>query len=133
VDVDRARRLVVLETIGSLFWFLMDGCWMLGAGFLARALALPTLAAQLVAFRYTHRSLVELAITGSVNCWVLMNVFWMFGDLDDRPGLFTAARVAFAAGLGLLVVAGVRTRSAAELGKRALGRFRRMRLPARDG
>lgn len=124
-------RLVVLETVGSLFWFLMDGCWMLGLSGLARALAVPTVATQLVAFRYTHGSLVELAITGSVNCWVAMNVFWMFGDLDDRPGLFVAARVAFGAGMGLLVLAAVRARSSGALLKRALGRFRRLRVPTR--
>jgi hypothetical protein len=126
-----SARLVVLETVGSLFWFLMDGCWMLGLGGLARALAVPTVATQLVAFRYTHRSLVELAITGSVNCWVAMNVFWMFGDLDDRPDLFAAARFAFAAGVGLLVLAAVRARSAGALLKQALGRFRRLRMPMR--
>jgi hypothetical protein len=127
----RARRLVLLETVGSLCWFLMDGCWMLGLGGFARAFAVPTVVTQLVAFRYTDRSLVELAITGSVNCWVAMNVLWMFGDLEDRPGLFAAARVAFGAGLGLLVVAALRARSAAAVVRRALGRFRRLRVPMR--
>jgi hypothetical protein len=131
METDSARRLAVLESIGSLFWFLMDGCWMLGLGGLARALALPTVATQLVALRHTPRSVVELAITGSINCWVLMNVFWMFGDLDDRPGLLTAARFAFAAGLGLLSLAALHARSTAELRKRALVRFRRLRLPMR--
>jgi hypothetical protein len=124
-------RLVVLETAGSLFWFLMDGCWMLGLGGLARALAVPTVAAQIFAFRYTHGSVVELAITGSVNCWVAMNVLWMFGDLDDRPDLFVAARFAFAAGVGLLVLAAVRARSAGAVLRRALSRFRRLRVPMR--
>lgn len=131
METARARRLVVLETVGSLFWFLMDGCWMLGLGDLARALAIPTVATQLIAFRYTDRSVVELAITGSVNCWVAMNVFWMFGDLDDRPALFAAARIAFGAGLSLLLLAAVCARSAGELLKRALGRFRRLRVPTR--
>ena len=131
IDTDRARRVVVLETVGSLFWFLMDGCWMMGLGGPARVLALPTVAAQLIAFRHTPRSVVELAVTGSVNCWVLMNVFWMFGDLDDRSGMFTAARVAFAAGLGLLILAALHAGSAADLRKRALMRFRRLRSPIR--
>ena len=130
-ETDAARRLVILETIGSVFWFVMDGCWMLGLGGPARALALPTLAIQLLAFRYTPRSVAELAITGSVSCWVLMNVFWMFGDLDGRPGLLAAARFAFAAGLGLLSLAALRARSTAELRKQALVRFRRLRLPMR--
>ena len=131
IETDRARHLAVLETIGSLFWFLMDGCWMLGLDGPARVLALPTVATQLIAFRHTPGSVVEMAITGSVNCWVLMNVFWMFGDLDGRPWLLTAARLAFVAGPGLLSLAALHARSTAELRKRALARFRRLRLPMR--
>ena len=97
----------------------------------ARALALPTLAAHWAAFRYTERSVVELAVTGSVNCWVLMNVLWMIADLDHRPALLAGARLAFAAGLGLLVLAGVRARAAGELLRKTLGRFRRLRVPLR--
>lgn len=130
-ETARARRLVVLETLGSVSWFVMDGCWMLGLGGLARAMAVPTVATQLIAFRYTSRSPVELAVTGSVNCWVAMNVFWMFADLDDRPGLYPAAHIAFGAGLGLLLLAAVRARSAGELLKTALRRFRRLRMPTR--
>ena len=127
----RARRLVLLETTGSLLWFLMDGCWMLGLGGPARALALPTLAAHGLAFRYTERSAVELAVTGSVNCWVLMNVLWMVGDLEGRPDLLAWAQAAFAAGLALLLLAAVRARATGELFRRTLGRFRRLRMPSR--
>ena len=127
----RARRLVLLETAGSLLWFLMDGCWMLGLGGPARALALPTLVAHALAFRYTERSAVELAVTGSVNCWVLMNVLWMVGDLEGRPVLLAWARAAFAAGLALLLLAAVRAGASGELVRRTLGRFRRMRMPSR--
>lgn len=130
-EAARAGRLIVLETIGSLAWFLMDGCWMLGLGAAARALVLPTVVAHGAAFRYTERSLVDMAVTASVNCWVLMNVLWMIADLEDRPGLLPAARLAFAAGLALLLLAGARTRATGDLLKRTLGRFRRLRMPTR--
>jgi hypothetical protein len=131
MDTARGRRLVVLETVGSLLWFLMDGCWMLGLGVPAQALALPTLATHGLVFRYTERSVVELAVTGSVNCWVLMNVFWMIADLEGRPGLLAPARMAFAAGVALLLLAALRARATGEVVRRTLGRFRRLRTPMR--
>jgi hypothetical protein len=124
-------RLAVLETIGSLSWFLMDGCWMLGLGGAAYTLVPPTLALHWAAFRYTERSVVEMSVTASVNCWVLMNVLWMVADLDGRSALLVPARLAFAAGLALLLLAGLRARAAGDLLRSALGRFRRLRMPTR--
>jgi hypothetical protein len=125
----RSGRLVVLETIGSLAWFLMDGCWMLGLGGAARALVLPTVVAHAAAFRYTERAAVDMAVTASVNCWVLMNVFWMMADLEGQSALLVPARIAFAAGIALLLLAAVRARATGEVVKRTLARFRRLRLP----
>jgi hypothetical protein len=124
-------RLVQVETAASVLWFVMDGCWMMGLATAARALALPALATQLYAFRYTERALEALAVTASVNCWLLMNVFWMFADLGGEPALLAAARVAFGAGVLLLAMAAARERSAAGLLERALTRFRRLRVPTR--
>lgn len=124
----RAGTLVVIEAIGSLAWFLMDGCWMLGLGGMARALVLPTVVAHWAAFRYTERSLVDMAVTASVNCWVLMNVLWMVADLEDRPVLLGPARVALGAGIVLLLLAALRARATGDLLKHTLGRFRRLRI-----
>jgi hypothetical protein len=127
----RAGTLAAIEAIGSLAWFLMDGCWMLGLGGVARALVVPTVLAHWAAFRYTERSLVDMAVTASVNCWVLMNVLWMVADLEQRPALLGPARAALAAGIVLLLLAGFRARATGELLKQAFGRFRRLRMPTR--
>src|SRR3712207_1971610 len=78
-------RLAMVETIGSVLWFFMDGFWMLSLPFAAKSMVAPTLAVNLLVFRYTRRSLSQFAIASAMNSWLLMNILWMLGDLEKDP------------------------------------------------
>ena len=113
-----------METAGSVLWFAMDGLWMLNAAGPAKAMVVPTLAMNLLVFRYTRRALSQVAVVAAMNAWLLMNICWMVGDLDKDPRALAAARVLFGLGIVLLVVAVGRGASRPEV----LARFRRLRM-----
>jgi hypothetical protein len=119
---------VLVETIGSVLWFVMDGLWMLNQASPAKAMVLPTLAVNLFVFRYTKRSFSQFAIVAAMNAWLLMNIFWMVGDLDKNPRLIEFARALFGLGLVLLVLAIGRDAANPEALAKLLTRFRRLRV-----
>jgi hypothetical protein len=118
---------VFVETIGSVLWFLMDGFWMLNLAYAAKVMIWPTLAVNLFVFRYTRRSFSQFCVVGAMNSWLLMNIFWMIGDLDKDPGPLGIARWMF--GLGMMLLAMVVARNAADREGlvKVLSRFRRLR------
>ena len=122
---DRRDQLALTETIGSVLWFVMDGFWMLNLALPARLMVLPTLAVNLWVFRYTKRSLGQVCVVAAMNSWLVMNILWMLGDLAKDPRPVEAARVLFALGIVLLVLAVVR---GGEGLTKVLARFRRLRI-----
>jgi hypothetical protein len=98
-------KLALTETIGSVLWFVMDGFWMLNLAAPAKVMILPTLAINLLVFRYTKRSFSQLSVVAAMNSWLIMNIFWMLGDLDRTPRLIAIARVLFVLGIVLLALA----------------------------
>ena len=118
------EKLVLVETAGSVLWFAMDGFWMLNVGGAAKAMVMPTLAMNLLVFRYTRRTLSQVAVVAAMNSWLLMNICWMVGDLDRDPRALIAARVLFGLGIALLIIAVGRGASRPEV----LARFRRLRM-----
>ena len=125
---EQSRRLALWETVGSVIWFLMDGCWMRGWGTLATVLILPTLLPNLMAFRYTERRPAPLAITAAMNSWLVMNCCWMVADLGGPKGLLTGGDAFFALGVALIGLACVMTLRAGGSLLDVLGRFRRFRF-----
>ena len=118
---------ILVETIGSVLWFVMDCLWMLNQAMLAKAMVLPTLAVNLFVFRYTKRSFSQFAVVAAMNAWLLMNIPWMIGDLDKAPQFLESARAMFALGLILLGLAiGCDSMHPERLTK-LLARFRRLR------
>ena len=118
---------MLTETIGSVLWFIMDGLWMLNAAVGAKAMIVPTVLVNLFVFRYTRRSVSQFSVVAAMNAWLLMNVFWMAGDLDKVPGPLVVARTMFAVGVVLLVLA-VASAWRAEGVRQVLARFRRLRV-----
>ena len=118
---------ILVETFGSVLWFVMDGLWMLNQALLAKAMVLPTLAVNLFVFRYTKRSFSQFAVVAAMNAWLLMNIFWMIGDLDKAPQFLEFARAMFASGLILLGLAIGRDSMHPERLTKLLARFRRLR------
>jgi hypothetical protein len=118
----------VIETVGAICWLAMDSTWMLGWRPVATLLALPCLAAQLLLFRYAARSLVVLAVAGSVTGWLAMNITWMLGDMWALPGMLVAARVFCLAATALLILAFSRSAWRPHAQARLFAGFRRLRF-----
>jgi hypothetical protein len=118
---------ILVETVGSVLWFVMDGLWMLNQPLYAKAMVVPTLAVNLFVFRYTNRSFSQISVVAAMNSWLLMNVFWMVGDLDKDPRLIEFARATFALGMVLLALAVGRAAADPERLMKVLARFRRLR------
>ena len=128
LDDRQHERLVFTETIGSVLWFLMDGFWMLALSVPAKAMILPTLAVNLFVFRYTKRSFSQIAVVSAMNCWLLMNIFWMISDLDKDPRPMIIAQAMFALGVLLLVAVVARNAARGERLTQVLAHFRRLRV-----
>ena len=125
--MDQQDKLVIVETTGSVLWFIMDGFWMLNQTLLAKAMVLPTLLLNLLVFRYTRRSFSQYSVVAAMNSWLLMNICWMIGDLDKDPRAVSGARVMFALGIVLLALAVGRNAMHPERLTKVLAQFRRLR------
>jgi hypothetical protein len=125
---DRWDKLALTETIGSVLWFVMDGFWMLSLALPAKMMVLPTLAFNLLVFRFTPRSFGHLSVVAAMNAWLMMNILWMAGDLDKDPRFVAAARVMFGLGLVLLALAAGRDAARPERLAKVLAHFRRLRI-----
>jgi hypothetical protein len=125
---DQRRKLALTETIGSVLWFVMDGFWLLNQALPAKAMVLPTLAINLLIFRFTKRSFSQMSVAAAMNSWLIMNTFWMLGDLDKDLRLVAIARVMFVLGLVLLALAVARDATRPEGLTKVLAHFRRLRI-----
>jgi hypothetical protein len=126
-DREQLNRQILVETIGSVLWFLMDGFWMLNLASAAKGMILPTLVVNLLVFRYAKRSLSQYSVVAAMNSWLLMNICWMVSDLDKNPKPLAAAKVMFALGIVLLAVAWGREASDPERLTKVMSHFRRLR------
>jgi hypothetical protein len=120
--------MLIAETVGSVCWLAMDAAWMLGWRAAATALVVPCLVAHLLLFRYTHRTLVALTVTASMNCWLAMNAAWMLGDIWAVAGLLAAAKLLCGAATALLIVAFSQSRWRPEARLLLFAGFRRLRV-----
>jgi hypothetical protein len=125
---DQRHRLALTETVGSVLWFVMDGFWLLDLAIPAKAMVLPTLAVNLLIFRFTKRSFSQMSVAAAMNSWLVMNTFWMLGDLDKNARLIAIARVMFGVGLVLLALAVARDVTRPEGLMKVLAHFRRLRI-----
>lgn len=123
---DQQSKLLLVETVGSVLWFLMDGFWMLNQAFAAKLMIVPTLAVNLLVFRYTQRSFSHFAVSAAMNSWLLMNICWMVADLDKDPQALAVARGMFLLGV-VLLLAVARNASNSEGLSKVLTHFRRLR------
>ena len=126
----REGRLAFYETIGSVFWFLMDGAWLLEWQLAAFLMVVPAAVFNLLIFRYTPRSYNDMAITGAMNAWLAMNALWIVADLRGTDSLVPLAKFFLLVGIALLISVGVRSSSKETLFN-AIRRFRRFRLRKR--
>lgn len=124
----RERALVLAETAGSVAWFAMDACWMLGARSLALALAVPTILLNVLVFRFVDRSWASWLVAGAMTAWSCMNVLWMAYDFKMVEWGLAGGKAFLALGALMLLAAIVVGRS--EAIALLAARFRRLRLRA---
>lgn len=125
-------KLVVVETVSSLCWFLMDASWMFTLYTLAKIMAVLTIGTTLWVFRYTERNWSDMLVTASVACWACMNVFWMLNDSRLIDWGLKAGAFFFFAGALFLLGAFFSARSHKEMLENIIARFRRLRLSRRE-
>lgn len=126
-----AARLIVVETIGSVCWFLMDASWMFGIPSTAMLFAVFTIGASLLVFRYTERLASQMLVTAAMAAWASMNVCWMLNDLKIWDGGLTVAKVFFVLGAICLTSAVLTAKRSMEPIQAIIARFRRLRLSTR--
>ena len=118
----------MVETAGSIAWFAMDACWMLGGQSLAVTLSVPTVLLNILVFRYAPRTWPSWFVSGAMVAWASMNVFWMTHDFGMLSWGRAAAKVFLV--LGALMIAASIFVGRSEAGRTLLTRFRRLRLRA---
>lgn len=123
----QGKRLAFYETIGSIFWFLMDGAWLFKCKLLALAMIIPASVFNILTFRYTPRNYNDMAITGAMNTWLAMNAVWIIADLEEIDSLIMPAKILFLVGAVLLASVSVYNPSK-QIIFDAIQRFRRFRL-----
>ena len=116
------------EALGSIAWFLMDGCWMWTWQRGAYLLVVPAVGCHLLVLWHSRSSRPELLVGLATAGWLSMNITWMVSDFAKAPGLLTAAKVSFAVGVAFLLVSFVVRPGAQEVLATTLSRFRRLRL-----
>jgi hypothetical protein len=121
-------RLIVVETVGSVCWFLMDASWMFGIPLSAKLFAVFTIFASLLVFRYTERVASQMLVTAAMAAWASMNVCWMLNDLKIWDGGVTVASAFFAIGAICLGAAVVTAKRSMEPIQSIIARFRRLRV-----
>lgn len=128
---DPATKLLVIETICSVCWFVMDASWMFGLSKMAIVLAVLTIASNLLVFRFAERTASYLLVTAAMTFWASMNVCWMLNDLKVWAAGLTVAAVFFVLGTLSLIAAFASARSNRETLNAIIARFRRLRVPTR--
>lgn len=63
------------------------------------------MAANAAVFVYTQRTAPSLSVTAAENCWVLLNVFWLFSEYRPEIGWFlTTAEIILAFNVAFLAI-----------------------------
>lgn len=131
-EANRRTKLLIVETVSSVFWFLMDATWMFGLGPIAVTMAVLTIVSNLLVFRWADRTPSYFLITAAMTFWALMNVFWMLTDVKLWKGGLALAAVFFVLGAISLISAFIAAKNNREALSAVIHRFRRFRVESRD-
>jgi len=113
-----------LDTTNSITWFLADGLWMLGFFESALFCLSLTLLTGLVLI-YIEKRFSVTCINIAIICWTSMNFVWILSEYKDDQGYQAQARIAFAAGLGFIMIAILASKNVRE----TFSHFKRFRSP----
>lgn len=93
-----------LDTVNSGTWFFMDAFWMLGSPEVSLFFVAPTIATGLMLL-YVEKRRNVFWINSAINCWIWMNTFWLFSEVNHTPHLINYAKAAFILGLVFIFAA----------------------------
>lgn len=113
----------LLDTGNSVSWFFMDACWMIGWIPFAYAMVLPTVLSGLFLLYIEKRKSV-FCINLSINFWILMNCFWMFGDTLQDPNYLVWSKISFGLGIFSILLAAYFSKDL----KETFSHFKRFRI-----
>jgi hypothetical protein len=115
------------ELVTTFLWFGLDASWLFEWRLAADALAAAAIVAALLTLRHAERNAASQVVAWSLFGWVLMNAFWVTGDLNGQPWLVNLAKVCTGFVIVCLVVAAIVARGRPILVD-VLRRFRRIRF-----
>jgi hypothetical protein len=113
----------ILDTANSLCWFAADASWMLGVVSLGLFFMIPTIISGILLL-YIEKRKPVIFINVAINCWILMNSFWMLseGQPDGPYGVYS--KVFFALGVMAVFIASLLSKNLAD----TFSHFRRFRV-----
>ena len=114
----------IADGLNSALWFLMDGFYLFGWNTGAYILIIPVISTAVFSLFSGEKRADVFFSTLALNCWILMNCFWLVGDMGAMPSLLLTAKVLFFIGLLLVSI------SIALSGdwRKTLSSFKRMRI-----
>lgn len=122
---EKESNLAFYETLGTIFWLLVDFCWLMEFKVLLLITAVPTIIfISFVLFRYSGR-FSDFAANCAMLGWALMSVLWALDDLWQIPTALTLAKYFVSFSLIFLVLFLV----VGDFRREVIARFRRFRVP----
>ena len=114
----------ISDSLNSILWFCMDASWLMGWKMGAYLLMIPVIATGvLTLISIEKRADIFFSIV-ALNCWILMNIFWMLGDMEVNQGLLVYSKIFFGIGLFCIILAVIISGD----WKKTLSSFKRMRI-----
>ena len=112
------------DGLNSALWFLMDGCYLFGWKTGAYFLIIPVISTAVFSLLYGEKRADVFFATLALNFWILMNCFWLVGDMESIPFMIVVAQVLFFVGL---VLVGISMFLSGDW-RKTLSSFKRMRI-----
>lgn len=98
----------MLEILCVLFWFLLDGFWLMEWKLLTYGFSVLALATAFAMFRFIKKERVIVLIACADTSWLILNILWAIGDLSKVHEALVVAKILFAiAGLFCLIAFGL--------------------------
>lgn len=114
----------ISDSVNSVLWFCMDASWLMGWKFSAYILIVPVIITGVLTLVSTEKRADVFFSIFALNCWILMNAFWMVGDIESMPSLLVCSKVFFGIGFFCIILSVIISGD----WRNALSSFKRIRI-----
>jgi hypothetical protein len=105
-STNRSQKIyTILEILCVLFWFLLDGFWLLEWKFLTCFFSVIAILTAFVMFRFIKKERVLVLVACADTSWLILNILWAIGDFTRIPQATISAKIFFAIGCAFCFVA----------------------------